>query len=150
MRKDHFTVGDLVKFTKLSLHMVNYLCRHDLLVPSLSEHRRRGKQRRFSYVDLLLARAISRLLDSGVSVLSLRKALSTLRSKIESVPAASFACRLVAIAGDSVYLAQPGQTLIDLTAGGQLAFHFVLDSQGLPRSRKASPSAKRLSKAAVG
>lgn len=132
MRKDHFTARDVAKFARLTPHMVNYLCRYDLIVPTLSAARKRGAARQFSYVDLLMARAISRLLEGGVSVLSLRSALEALRTQIRGVPLNAFASRPVAISGNRVYLAQPGDTPIDLTAGGQLAFHFVLDSEDLP------------------
>lgn len=132
MRKEHFTVGELVKFTGLSPHMVNYLCRHELLVPTLSELRRRGVKRCFSYADLLLGRSIAKLLNAGVSVLALRKALQTLHGLIGEIPLTAFDTRKVAIGGDSVYLAEPGEPVVDLSSRGQLAFQFVLDAVDMP------------------
>jgi hypothetical protein len=131
--KDHFTTDDLVRYTKLSRHMVNYLCRHGVLEPTLSTQRRRGLLRRFSYADLLLGRAVATLLAGGVSVIALRRALATLRRKLKTVPLALFQSRAVAIAGGGVYVSEPGQPPMDLVANGQLAFHFVLDANQLPQ-----------------
>ena len=145
--KDHFTTDDLVRYAKLSRHMVNYLCRYRVLEPTLSTQRRRGLLRKFSYADLLLGRAVATLLAAGVSVIALRRALGTLRRKLNGVPLALFRSRAIAIVGSGVYVSEPGQPPVDLAADGQLAFHFVLDASQLPRfhgrrARVASKAAK--------
>ncbi|MGH8257808.1 MAG: MerR family transcriptional regulator, partial [Steroidobacteraceae bacterium] len=114
--KDHFTTDDVVRYAKLSRHMVNYLCRYGVLEPTLSTQRRRGVVRRFSYADLLLARAVATLLAAGVSVIALRSALNTLRRKLKAVPLALFQSRAIAIVGSGVYISEPDQPLMDLTA----------------------------------
>ncbi len=131
--KDHFTTDDLVRYAKLSRHMVNYLCRYGILEPTLSTERRRGLGRKFSYADLLLGRAVATLLAAGVSVIALRRALGTLRRKLKAVPLALFQSRAIAIVGSGVYVSEPGRPPLDLTANGQLAFHFVLDASQLPQ-----------------
>jgi hypothetical protein len=103
-----------------------------VLEPTLSTARRRGLVRKFSYADLLLGRAVATLLSAGVSVIALRRALGTLRRKLKAVPLAAFQSRAIAIVGSGVYIAEPGESLIDLSADGQLAFHFVLDAGQLP------------------
>lgn len=138
--KDHFTTGDLVRYAKLSSHMVNYLCRYGVLEPTLSTQRRRGLVRKFSYADLLLGRAVATLLSAGVSVIALRRALGTLRRKLKAVPLAAFQSRAIAIVGSSVYVSEPGQALVELSASGQLAFHFVLDAGQLPQPGGREPS----------
>jgi hypothetical protein len=130
--KDHFTTHDLVRYAKLSRHMVNYLCRYRVLEPTLSTERRRGLGRRFSYADLLLGRAVATLLSAGVSVIALRRTLGTLRRKLTAVPLALFQSRAIAIVGSGVYISEPGQPPVDLTANGQLAFHFILDASQIP------------------
>jgi len=144
--KDHFTTADLVRYSKLSGHMVNYLCRYGVLEPTLSPVRRRGLGRKFSYADLLLGRAVATLLSAGVSVIALRRVLATLRSKLLAVPLATFQSRAIAIVGSGVYVAEPGQPLMDLCANGQLAFHFVLDAAQLPQpgERRAASTAPSL------
>ncbi len=137
--KDHFTTDDLVRYAKLSRHMVNYLCRYGILEPTLSKQRRRGLGRKFSYADLLLGRAVATLLAAGVSVIALRRALGTLRRKLKAVPLALFHSRAIAIVGSGVYVSDPGQPPVDLTANGQLAFHFVLDASQLPQPTGQRP-----------
>ncbi|MGH8141804.1 MAG: hypothetical protein ACREU2_04710 [Steroidobacteraceae bacterium] len=140
--KDHFTTDDVVRYAKLSRHMVNYLCRCGVLEPTLSTQRRRGVVRRFSYADLLLARAVATLLAAGVSVIALRSALNTLRRKLKAVPLALFQSRAIAIVGSGVYISEPDQPLMDLTANGQLAFHFVLDASQLPQLHARQPQSR--------
>jgi DNA-binding transcriptional MerR regulator len=138
--KHYFTSDDLVRYTGLSRHMVNYLCRYGILEPTLSSERRRGLRRRFSYTDLLLGRSIGHLLSAGVSVLALRQALSTLRKKLSAVPLALFDSRSIAIVGNDVYISKPGQPPVELTADGQLAFQFVLDARQLQQlGRQSQP-----------
>ncbi len=146
--KDHFTTDDLVRYAKLSRHMVNYLCRYGVLEPTLSTQRRRGLLRRFSYADLLLGRAVATLLSGGVSVIGLRHALGTLRRKLKALPLEVFQSRAIAIAGSGVYVSEPGQAPVDLTANGQLAFHFVLDAGQLPQPNAERPRSAALPVAA--
>jgi hypothetical protein len=122
--------------------MVNYLCRHGVLEPTLSTARRRGLVRRFSYADLLLGRAVATLLSAGVSVIALRRALVTLRRKLTAVPLELFRSRSIAIVGNGVYVSEPGKPLMNLSANGQLAFHFVLDAGELPITHGADVDAQ--------
>jgi DNA-binding transcriptional MerR regulator len=140
--KAHFTTDDLVRYAKLSRHMVNYLCRYGVLEPTLSTERRRGLDRKFSYADLLLGRAVATLLSAGVSVIALRSALNTLRRKLKAVPLALFQSRAIAIVGSGVYISEPDQPLVDLTANGQLAFHFVLDATQLQQFNAERPKSR--------
>jgi DNA-binding transcriptional MerR regulator len=133
MIKHYFSTSDLVRLSKLSAHMVAYLCRCGILAPTLSTERRRGLKRRFAYADLLLARAINTLLLSGVSIASLGRALRTLRRKFGALPAAALGSKRVLIVGNSVYLLDDGDGMVDLTSNGQLAFHFVIDTSGIPK-----------------
>ncbi len=134
--KEHFTTADLVRYSRLSRDMVNYLCRYGVLEPALSTERRRGLVRKFSYADLLLARAVATLLSAGVSVIGLRQALGTLRRKLRAVPLAVFQSRAVSIVGNGVYVSEPGQAPVDLTANGQLVFHFLLDASQLSQANE--------------
>lgn len=129
MLKDSFSTADLVRYGGLpSKHMVAYLCRTGVLVPSLSKTRGRGIARQFSYADLLLARAISTLLKSGVSIEGLKSVLKTLRNKLAKTPATELSKKHVVILGSRVYLKDSPESVVELTAEGQLAFHFVLDA----------------------
>ena len=142
MVKHYFSTGDLARLSKLSAHMVAYLCRCGILAPTLSTERRRGLKRRFAYADLLLARVISTLLVSGVSIASLGRVLRTLRRKFGALPAAALGSKRVLIIGNSVYLLDDGNGMVDLTSNGQLAFHFVVDTSGIPKQAVSTAQAR--------
>ena len=129
--KKQFSSRDLAALSGLSAHMVNYLCRCDVLRPSLSSERRHGVPLKFSFADVVLTRAIARLLDAGASVIALKRALSTLRRKLQGVSQDALRNRRVVIVGQSVYLPDDDARIIDLTANGQIAFDFVLDVAGI-------------------
>jgi hypothetical protein len=130
--KEWFTTKELLIHSGLSSkHMVDYLCRTQILSPSLSKARRRGVARQFAYADILVARSISALLRSGVSVDGLRGVLRTLRNKLGTGPVRALSKSHVIIIGKRVYLRESGQAIVDLTAEGQLAFHFILDTSDM-------------------
>jgi len=132
-----FYTGDVQNLTGLSKHMVDYLCRHGLLNASRSPKRGYGNRRRFDFTDVLLARSIKKLLDSNVSVLSLREALTELRRRLHSQSSTVLRDQRIVIRNGVPYLVQPDGPLSDLTAGGQMAFSFVLDVEDL--QQRAGP-----------
>jgi hypothetical protein len=133
MSKGWYSTHDLVVYGRLkSRHMVAYLCRTGILVPSLSPSRDKGKRLQFSFADLLLARAVSTLLAKGVSVEKLRTVLKTLRTKLGRDAARALTDKHVVIVGNRVYLHDSPEALLDLTGAGQLAFYFVLDVRVAP------------------
>lgn len=113
--------------TGVGRHMLNYLCRVGVVVPSVS--RRQGKrghgiQRRYSFTDLVSFKVVKKLLDSGVSPVKVRKAIRELHGfgiSLHKLPSSH-----VVIFGDSVYrwdgIGDPFR-IVD----GQQAFGFVLD-----------------------
>lgn len=133
--------------------MVNYLCRSQVLRPSLSAERRRGLALKFSFADVVLSRAIARLLDAGASAAALKCALRTLRRKLQGMSQDSLTTRRVLIVGQKVYLPDGHDQFIELTADGQIAFSFVLDAAGIiprdPTQRTGSTSSSSGAKRGV-
>ncbi len=107
LTKQRFTSKELLMYSGLSSkYMVDYLCRMQILTPSLSKARRRGLARHFAYADVLVARSISALLKSGVSVEGLRGVLKTLRNKLGTGPVRALSKNHVIIIGKRVYLSK--------------------------------------------
>ncbi|HDR9095098.1 MerR family transcriptional regulator [Burkholderia vietnamiensis] len=121
---DSFSVAQAARLSGLTLSMVNYLCRYDVVVPSASGERGRGRRRAFTYRDVLLLRVLSQLLKQGVSVLGLRRSLVAYRERGASKTGIE-SCRYFVTDGYNVYF-QDGGRLEDLSSG-QRAFAFVLD-----------------------
>lgn len=63
------------ELTGLTSRQLDYWARTDLLKPSISEARGSGTRRRYSEADVTKARVIKRLLDVGISLQSVRRAL---------------------------------------------------------------------------
>src|SRR5687768_15820431 len=76
--KGPFTVQDAARYSGLPLTMVDYLCRNKVLAPSTEFRRGRGRPRRYSFGDIVMLRALAKLLRNGISVLRLGKALAAL------------------------------------------------------------------------
>src|ERR1700738_891265 len=104
----------------ITYRQLDYWARTDLLRPSVTEARGSGTQRRYSYSDLLQLKVIKRLLDSGISLQSARRAIDCLRSSGEDVASAN----LVIDEGRTV-LARSGEEIIDLLKGGQGVLNIV-------------------------
>src|ERR1700736_4994185 len=104
----------------ITYRQLDYWARTDLLRPSISEARGSGTQRLYSYSDLLQVKVIKRLLDSGISLRSARRAIDCLRSSGDDVASAN----LVIDEGRTV-LARSGEEIIDLLKGGQGVLNIV-------------------------
>jgi DNA-binding transcriptional MerR regulator len=104
----------------ITYRQLDYWARTDLLRPSLTDAKGSGSQRRYSYTDLLQLKVIKRLLDSGISLRSARRAIEFLRSAGEDLATAN----LVIDEGRTV-LAHSGEEIIDLLRGGQGVLNIV-------------------------
>ena len=143
-----FTAREVGDITGLSLPMINYLRREDMLVPSYGEGEgRRGRVRYYSYRDLVVAKLIQSLREAGVELSAIKKAIDCLREdrtwerSPESVPEL---LRFIYTDGRNVFLQTNGGTLEHLRADRQRAFAFVVHVGNLVAQVKASiPSRKR-------
>jgi DNA-binding transcriptional MerR regulator len=121
---DSFPAGQAAKLSGLTLHMLNYLSRYEVVIASGSIERGRGKRRMYTYADVLLLRVLAQLLNQGVSVLGLRNELTAYRKRSGGLPDISTG-RYFVTNGYTVYLQNRGR--LENLATGQQAFSFVLD-----------------------
>src|SRR5436309_14873641 len=89
MLEEGFRGPQVCTLVGITYRQLDYSARTDLLRPSISEARRSGTQRRYSYRDLLELKVIKRLLDSGMSLQSVRRAVQCLRSAGEDLATAN-------------------------------------------------------------
>jgi DNA-binding transcriptional MerR regulator len=111
----------------ISRPMLDYLCREDLVTPSASNQRGRGRQRRYTFGDVVVLRMVGRLLSSGIEVSKIRRGLRELQRRTNNISPGNIPFRLVVTDGTDVFLKDNGRILESLTANGQLAFAFLLD-----------------------
>jgi DNA-binding transcriptional MerR regulator len=125
------TVKQAAHLSGLSVHMITYLGRIDILKPSCGG---RGKVRQFTFGDMLFLRLISDMLAKGIEVTRLRKSLAKLRAHTEvwndirSAPG-----RYLITDGTELFVQREGE-LESKTMNGQMAFAFVLDLKFAHRS----------------
>ena len=139
---DRFSIRDASAFSGLSQAMVNYLVREDLIRPSRGRRRGRGIERRFSFADLVLMRALAKLLAGGVSVLRLQKALTRLGAMQEELSTERPASAYLITDGREVLLRHKTGVL-ELLSTGQFEFAFVVEMEPLRREAVAYASAMK-------
>ena len=104
----------------ITYRQLDYWARTNLLVPSITEAKGSGSQRRYSYRDLLELKVIKRLLDAGISLQRARQALDVLRAAGQDVGATN-----LVLNGSQSVLATSGEEIIDLLKGGQGVLNIV-------------------------
>jgi len=115
--------------------MLDYLARTGVLVPSHLGRPGRGRDRLYSFGDIVLLRSLAQILKGGISVRKLRQAFQTLISKHPEITPTSVPARYLVTDGVHIFLRNDG-TLEELPRG-QLAFAFVVKLEKL-RNRLSS------------
>jgi len=104
----------------ITYRQLDYWARTDLLRPSIEDAKGSGSQRVYSYRDLVSLKVIKKLLDAGMSLQSVRRAITYLHENMgEELASAN-----LVIDGANAVLADNGQ-LVDLISGGQGVLNIV-------------------------
>ncbi|WP_420854553.1 MerR family transcriptional regulator [Sneathiella marina] len=126
-----YYVKDAARLSGLTVTMVNYLCRSDVLTPSLNYKPGRGRARQYSFGDIVILRALAKLLSFGVSVARIKVALKTIKNRHPEITPNTLPARYLVTDGNQVFLRQNGATLETLDESGQMSFIFVIELQSL-------------------
>jgi DNA-binding transcriptional MerR regulator len=121
-----FLINEAAGLSGLTASMLNYLCREEVLVPSNRGRRGRGSPRKYSFGDVVMLRALAHLLEAGVSVKRLKKALKSLRPQHKNISRLSLPAQYLVTNGHEVFL-QEKENLLDMDGSGQMSFTFVLE-----------------------
>lgn len=122
-----YNVRVVAALAGLTPHMVNYLCRQNLIQPSLSKQRGRGRPLSYGFGDIVMLRVIARLLQSGVSVERVREAFAALRQHHPAITPTTLPARYLVTDGRNVFLSNGKDQLEELDGRGQMSFAFVLE-----------------------
>lgn len=125
---EYFTVREASSVSSLSVAMLNYLMRHQIVIATGSTLQGRGRARRYTFADLVLLRAVAQLLQRGVSVLRLKQGLIAARKRGKTV-ADLLGKRYLLTDGYNLYFQDSGT--LELLETGQMAFAFVLQLDGI-------------------
>ena len=121
-----FTAEQASRFTNCTAHQLRYWDKIDLVRPSIQATRGRpGIRRLYSFQDLVALRVIHSLLDRGMSLQRVRKAIQFLRKKAGLEEHLS-EVRLISD-GASIYQVSTSEGLQNALKEGQLAFFMALD-----------------------
>jgi hypothetical protein len=116
--------------------MLDYLARTGVLVPSHLGHPGKGRDRLYTFGDVVLLRSLAQILKGGISVRKLRQAFQTLIAKHPEITPTHVPARYLVTDGIHIFLRDEGR-IEELTPGRQLAFAFVVQLEKL-RNRLSS------------
>jgi len=113
-----FTTAQAARLTGCSRSQLEYWARTELVLPSDSS----ARVRRYAFRDLVALRVVRSLLDAGLSLTKVRRALSYLLASGEDVTG----LRIVTD-GDTVWACRDDGQILDALRQGQLALFVAVD-----------------------
>jgi len=127
----------------ISYRQLDYWARTGLVVPSVRDASGSGTQRLYSFRDIVVLKVVKRLLDAGVSLQNIRKAIEALRSR----GVADLAGITLISDGTTVYECRSPEEVVDLLQGGQGVFGIAIggafkEIQGTLSQLPAEPGAE--------
>lgn len=108
----------------ITYRQLDYWARTGLVEPTIRGARGSGSQRLYSFRDILILKVIKRLIDAGISLQQIRKAIDHLRARgVQDLSQVTLMSD-----GVSVFECTSDHEVIDLLAGGQGMFGIALGS----------------------
>lgn len=148
-------VSRLAGFTKP--WMLNHLEREEIFVPEISRAVHHGKHRNYTFRDLVVLRAINRLLELGARPKRVKQAIQSFSAicpdVLGDVNMQGMQLKFAQNSGhfiltpEGVLFAKDHEEIVDLLKNGQLAFSFMVDgSSAIMPSMKAACELRDLGK----
>ena len=146
MSEQGFRAPEAKRITGITYRQLDYWTRTGLVTPSVNDAHGSGTQRLYSFQDLATLRVIKNLLDTGVSLQRVRKAVEHLRSMNRRPHGVTLMSD-----GHGVYEAHTPEAVIDLLKNGQGVFAISLDRVWSDVEESVNKAArKRPSRAVAG
>lgn len=117
-----YRVPEVQRLVGISYRQLDYWARTGLVRPSIRDARGSGTQRLYSFQDLLVLKVIKSLLDAGVSLQKIRKAVEHLRQTKQPLSGVTLVSD-----GQRIYTPDSPGALVDLLSGGQGVFAIAID-----------------------
>ena len=106
----------------ITYRQLDYWARTKLVSPSIRSAEGSGTKRLYSFRDIVVLKVVKRLLDAGVSLQNIRKAVDVLRAH-----GAGDLSEITLISdGTTVYQCRSPEEVVDLLKGGQGVFGIAL------------------------
>ncbi len=123
MSEQGFRAPEAQRIAGITYRQLDYWTRTELVTPSVKDAHGSGSQRLYSFQDLATLKVIKRLLDTGVSLQRVRKAVEHL-NRMDRRP---HGVTLMSD-GHGVYEAHSPEAVVDLLKNGQGVFAISLDA----------------------
>ena len=117
-----YRVPEVCRIVGISYRQLDYWARTGLVTPSVRDAGGSGTQRLYSFQDLVQLKVIKKLLDTGVSLQKVRKAVQFLKQT--KTPPSSLT---LLSDGVGVYASESPEEIVDLLAKGQGVFAIAVN-----------------------
>jgi DNA-binding transcriptional MerR regulator len=117
-----YRVPEVCRIVGISYRQLDYWARTGLVTPSIRDAKGSGTQRLYSFQDLVSLKVIKSLLDTGVSLQRVRKAVEYLHTMGRPAHGA-----MLMSDGHGVYEADSPRAVVDLLNQGQGVFAIAVD-----------------------
>ncbi|HEV2905753.1 MAG TPA: MerR family transcriptional regulator [Actinomycetota bacterium] len=118
-----YRVPEVQRLVGISYRQLDYWARTGLVRPSVKDADGSGSQRQYSFHDLLQLRIIKKLLDAGVSLQRVRKAVDFLKDHLKKSPQGL----TLMSDGTRIYAFESPDEVFDLLQRGQGVFGIAVD-----------------------
>jgi DNA-binding transcriptional MerR regulator len=115
MEEHGYRAPEVAKLVEVSYRQLDYWARTGLVKPSVRDAGGSGTQRLYGFQDLVLLRAIKDLLDTGVGLQKIRKAIDFLRERLQEAPQGM----TLMSDGKNIYACRSDDEIIDVLRQGQ-------------------------------
>ena len=122
----NFNTKAVFKITGLSIRQIDYWDRTHFVKPSVSEASGYGSVRLYSFNDLIQLKVAKTLMDKGVSLQKIRKAINYLKKNMPEVEKSLFELRFLTDGETIFVLTKDKKIIIDTLKSGQLVFSIAL------------------------
>lgn len=146
MTERGFRVPEVCRIVGITYRQLDYWARTELVTPSIRDASGSGSQRLYSFQDLVTLRVIKSLLDTGVSLQRVRKAVEHLQTMEQPLTEVTLMSD-----GQGVYEAHSPEAVVDLLRQGQGVFAIAVDRVWEDvETAVAAPAKKTRRRVAVG
>lgn len=122
----NFNTKTVSKIAGLSFRQIDYWDRTHFIKPSLSEASGYGSVRLYSFSDLIQIKVAKTLLDKGISLQKIRKAISYLKKNMPKIEKPLSELRFLTDGETIFVLTKNNKVIIDTLKSGQLVFSIAL------------------------
>ncbi len=117
---DGYRAPQVCNLVGITYRQLDYWARTGLITPSLQQAKGSGSQRLYAFPDIVQLKVVKRLLDAGMSLKKIRKAMDILRDELASESPLSNVTLLSD--GKTIYAAHSPSEVVDVFRGGQGVF----------------------------